>query len=319
MESKYEAMVYQVQRDNLSSNEVTHSPRINWRPDPHTIELKIMPEDQTVLAESIREATRACGGADVDWNSEVVVKSLSLNLRQITAWCHSGELDVEDDRLLMSWIETADGVYICAAPTTQTADEWNPLIDLIIPESIIVMPVSLGDISIGCLGYSLKSDCYVGWTHRAHSFFRIGDTMSIGIIGFVPSNLDELMQCTRDWYEDDFETTEKYRTDYKYSLATHYDEGLQGHMLVVKVHATYTDRVPNEKLRGKPYDSEYGLNFKLELIGPDHADYDMSVGSIPGIESSVQVNPNAWGRGEYTAETLEDTKQMALAYIQNLA
>lgn len=88
---------------------------------------------------------------------------------------------------------------------------------------------------------------------------------------------------------DDFldQVADFWRDEYKHHVTA--TRGVDGNgRECAKVAWEYDDKVPNEKLRGK-------------------------------IGGSVAYPPDQWGRGEWTAATLEDAREMALAFADSVS
>lgn len=130
--------------------------------------------------------------------------------------------------------------------------------------------------SVCSIGFSERQQKWFGWSHRAIYGFGIGSETKRGDCSYHPTDkADFLLDTIRFWTEDDhLEVSGEYATE----------DGLDG----VRVSWTYSDKVPNEKIRG----------------------------AISGI---FQPYPDTWGRGEWTAQTLEDARQMACDFAEGVS
>lgn len=131
-----------------------------------------------------------------------------------------------------------------------------------------------------CVGYSPKDKKYYGWSHRAIFGFGVGSKVKRGDTAYLPDTFEEL----RDGDKADNRRIEKC------------------HLLREDGMCGATDDC---KFINDPEDSD-------RLI-PD-PDY------IPDIKlCSPEVCVLTLGRGEWEAKTLEDAKQMALDFAQNVS
>lgn len=128
------------------------------------------------------------------------------------------------------------------------------------------------------IGFRATDSKWYGWSHRAWFGFGIGSTCKRGDCGYNAPNATAFGQQVQDFFCDD-----EWKVDAVNRPSVDAD-GKRG----VLVTATYTDAVPNEKLRGTEYRhfSEY---------------------------------PKTFGRGEWVAETMEDARQMAADFAEGVS
>ena len=132
-----------------------------------------------------------------------------------------------------------------------------------------------------CIGFNPIEQKWYGWSHRAIFGFGIGSECKKGHCGFEPSNKEDFKEdCLRFWGDTDMEETHKTNP-----IA---EEGTQDGKLGIWVRYTYDDKVPNEKMRGQ----ESGM---------------------------FSEDPEKWGKGEWTAKTIEDAKQMAIDFARGVS
>jgi len=129
------------------------------------------------------------------------------------------------------------------------------------------------------IGFNPVEQKWYGWSHRAIYGFGIGSTCKKGDACFQPSNEEEFLEDCLSFWADVYS----------------YESGDKKVETVIKdgnkyafVSYTYNDKVPNKKLRGTQY-KQY----------------------VPF--------PKEWGKGEWTAETLDDAKQMAIDFADDIA
>jgi len=129
------------------------------------------------------------------------------------------------------------------------------------------------------IGFSEKEQKWYGWSHRAMYGFTIGDQVKKGDCAYKPTNEEEFRQKYLQFF-----TSDEWQKDAK--VVDHTDENGERGALIT---ATYTDDVLNEKLRGTEYRNFWPYrNEKL-------------------------------GRGEWTAKTLDDAKQMAIDFAEGVS
>lgn len=138
-----------------------------------------------------------------------------------------------------------------------------------------------GEPKTSCIGFNPIEQKWYGWSHRAIFGFGIGSECKKGHCHFEPSNKKDFIEdCLRFWGDTDMEETDK--------LNPIAEEGVQDGKLGVWIRYTYSDKIPNEKMRGQ----------------------------ISGVFSEY---PEKWGRGEWTAKTIEDAKQMAIDFARSVS
>lgn len=130
------------------------------------------------------------------------------------------------------------------------------------------------------IGFNPSEQKWYGWSHRAIFGFGIGSECKQGDCGFNSSNKEDFIEdCLRFWGDTDMDDT--------YKVNPIAEEGTQDGRLGIWVRYTYNDKVPNELMRGQ----------------------------ISGIFSEY---PEKWGRGQWTAKTIEDAKQMAIDFAKGV-
>lgn len=133
------------------------------------------------------------------------------------------------------------------------------------------------------IGFNPEEQKWYGWSHRAIYGFGIGSTCKKGDCGYLAKDKEDFKdECLRFWGDDDYSIGDDKAYFGK-------GEGYDG-KIVEGVYVTYNfnDKVPNEKLRGTKY----------EHFAPF---------------------PKEWGKGEWTATTLEEAKQMAIDFAESVS
>ena len=129
------------------------------------------------------------------------------------------------------------------------------------------------------IGFCEKDQKWYGWSHRAIYGFGPGSAVKRGDCAYEASTAESFGQQMMDFSCGD---------DDIYTGATHKPsvsaDGARG----VLIEAIYSDKVPNEKLRGTKY-------------------------------STFWPYPQTFGRGEWVAETMDDAKQMAIDFAEGVS
>jgi hypothetical protein len=133
------------------------------------------------------------------------------------------------------------------------------------------------DHNVCSIGFSSKDGKWYGWSHRAIFGFKIGSTCRRGDCHYSsPSRKDYRESCKEFWSDDNRENVKaRYVND---------RDGLSG----IEVSWTYSDGIPNEKLRGR-------------------------------ISKIFSVYPEKWGKGEWAAKTVADARQMACDFASSVS
>ncbi len=134
---------------------------------------------------------------------------------------------------------------------------------------------------VASIGFSKKDKKWYGWGHRAIHGFGVGSNVKKGDCAYVAPNwYDFIVDSVAFWYDSGY-----------YSHVTGEKTEDKNGVECVKVELTYVsdkELIPNEKLHGQ--------------------------------RSSVQMYPpEKWGNGEWSAETLDDAKQMAIDFANGVA
>ena len=138
--------------------------------------------------------------------------------------------------------------------------------------------VKPGDLRPCSIGFCEADQKWYRWSHRAIYGFGIGSEIKKGDCGYQPVDFEDARRAAVEFWSSD------YHRDTKADPICHYnDNGVP----YVKVTWVGSDTIPNEKMRGQPD----GATF-----------YEGASGG---------------GRGEWTAETLDDARQMACDFAES--
>lgn len=145
----------------------------------------------------------------------------------------------------------------------------------------IIEPECIYDNSnVVSIGYSKKDHKWYGWSHRAIYGFTIGSTVKKGDCAYRAPNKTEFMEdCTRFW---DNENHAETMTEIGTNTL---DDGTT--LIGCWTRWVYADDVPNVSIRG----------------------------TVSGVFKEFPV----FGRGEWTAETMEDAREMAVDFSNGVS
>lgn len=175
-------------------------------------------------------------------------------------------LDASPPTMVMTSGYNASGHYIGSEETTKYLVEERG----ISPETMD------GNDGVCCIGFCEKDQKWYGWSHRAIFGFGIGSVIKRGDCGYLAPNAEAYGQQMLDFFVDE----DSWHKDRKHSPFVNAD-GERG----VLLEAIYTDKVPNEKLRGTKY----------ELF---------------------RRYPERFGRGEWVVESMDDARIAACDFAE---
>jgi hypothetical protein len=147
------------------------------------------------------------------------------------------------------------------------------------------------------VGFSPKDNKWYGWSHRAIYGFTVGSTCEEGNCHYQPKDKEDfLRQVIVFWSDPDRLNVKGEYTEEEimYSEPVNPGEAEQKSVSSGKfqkgiyVSWTYNDTIPNEKLHN----------------------------TISGVFTPY---PDRWGKGEWTAKTMEDAKQMAIDFNESVS
>lgn len=135
-----------------------------------------------------------------------------------------------------------------------------------------------------CIGFNPIEKKWYGWSHRAIFGFTIGSECKKGNCGYQPDNKENFMEnCLNFW------------GDKEYSIGDNKAEFGEGpnysgkkEVKGVWVAYTYNNKIPNKSLRKTEY-------------------------------THFSQFPDKWGKGEWTAKTMEQAKEMAVDFAKSVS
>jgi len=180
-------------------------------------------------------------------------------------------------------LEDSPPVTIVAAHTPSGDyigdEEWAKQLE----ERGIAPELRAPDCRVCSIGFCEREQKWYGWSHRAMRGFGVGSTVKRGDCGYQPVDAADFINDALNFWKD----TEGWHTREWAEVGE--DEGPDGSPVAgVHIRWQYSDTVPNEALRG--------------TIGGTFAPF-----------------PAEYGRGEWTAQTLDDAKQMAMDFAESVS
>jgi len=192
-----------------------------------------------------------------------------------------GDLDDPDTREIADLIESAPGdiewvaAYAPDGGYIGNEAEARRLIE----HHGIAPQLAKAHHNVCSIGWCEKEQKWYGWSHRAIYGFGVLSVVKMGDCAYRAPSEDAFGRDMMNFFCDD----NGWMIDCRHRPYVNSD-GVRG----VLIEATYTDKVPNEKLHGTAY-------------------------------SHFQPYPDEFGRGEWVAETLEDAKQMAIDFADGVS
>jgi len=139
-----------------------------------------------------------------------------------------------------------------------------------------------GKPTTACIGFNSIEQKWYGWSHRAIYGFEIGSECKQGHCHFNPTNKEDFQKdCLNFWGDLDM-NGDTHKINPKATEITKDGE------LGVYVEYEYDDVVPNKKMRGQ-------------------------------ISGAFSPYPKKFGKGEWTAKTLEEAKEMAIDFAKGVS
>ena len=134
-----------------------------------------------------------------------------------------------------------------------------------------------------CIGFNPVEQKWYGWSHRAIFGFTIDSKCKKGNCGYFSDTKENFMEwCLSFWVDSNYSVGDDKAVFIK-------DTGWNDGPMVdgVLVSYTYNNKVPNKALRGTVY-------------------------------TNFSQFPDQWGKGEWTAKTLEDAREMAVDFAKGV-
>ena len=154
------------------------------------------------------------------------------------------------------------------------------------------------------VGFSPKEGKWYGWSHRAIYGFKVGSNCKKGDCHYNASNKEDFIDSAMSfWSDNQYHEKQWFKEGVNRNEFCEYIDPADGDLALVEkpnsktygdemkgvwIYSLYNNKVPNECLRGT--ESKHFTEF-----------------------------PKSWGRGEWTAKTMEDAKQMAIDFKQGVS
>lgn len=132
-----------------------------------------------------------------------------------------------------------------------------------------------------CIGFNPIEQKWYGWSHRAIFGFGIDSDCKKGACGYSAGTKEDFAEENLKWYGD----TDRKET---YKINATVKEVTKEGVLGVLVEYDYNDKVPNETTRGTH-------------------------------REEFEPYPSTFGKGEWTAKSLEDAKTMAIDFAKGVS
>lgn len=135
------------------------------------------------------------------------------------------------------------------------------------------------------IGWSPSEQKWYGWSHRAISGFVVGSEVKKGSCAFIPSNKEDFIEDLLNFWDMNSDGSWFIEDSFKKRLLEY--------------------REVEEK-------GQKGIEIKSEI---------RFFGRQEGRKSKIQTRFEPylkWGRGEWTAQTIEDAKQMAIDFAKGV-
>jgi len=164
-----------------------------------------------------------------------------------------------------------------------------------------------------CVGFNPTEQKWYGWSHRAIYGFEIGSTVKRGDCGYMPSSKEDMFNELLVWYEID-----QVR-----------DLGELGTCCTSLITYKHDDKHRNEYVKcsavnpgesATENDMAEGISYGPEEIGLTMiTKTEFSNGRDSITNEYFNAYPEVWGKGEWTAVTLDDAKQMAIDFASGVS
>lgn len=141
-----------------------------------------------------------------------------------------------------------------------------------------------GEPTTANIGFNPVVNKWFGWSHREIFGFGVGSKCKKGDCGYEPKNKQDFAEaCFAFWGEDSYSIG-----DGKFEFGEGPDHTGKKEVKGVWVTYTYSDKVPNKSLIGTEY-------------------------------THFSQFPDKWGKGEWTANNLEEAKEMAIDFARGVS
>ena len=167
--------------------------------------------------------------------------------------------------------------------------------------------------NICSIGFNPTEQKWYGWSHRAIYGFGIGSTVKKGDCGYKPTNKYDMFKELLDWYEIDQvqKLSGKHGTYVNKLITYRYDDKHRYEYSVEPPINPDVNTLSNVEPQTEYGPEEIGITMVVRT--------EYSNGRDPMTNEQFNAYPAEWGKGEWTAETLEDAKQMAADFAEGVS
>jgi len=174
-----------------------------------------------------------------------------------------------------------------------------------------------------CVGFNPVEQKWYGWSHRAIYGFGIGSKVERGDCGYKPKNKDDMFQQLCNWYEigKNRILSEKLGSCCTYLIMYKHDDVHREEYVYEPPIDPGEENKSDEAIDGVSTDGTSGQS----SFGPEEVGLTMitktefSDGRDAITHESFHAYPKVWGKGCWTAATLEDAKQMAMDFAEGVS
>lgn len=142
---------------------------------------------------------------------------------------------------------------------------------------------------VACAGFNPIEKKWYGWSHRAIYGFGIGSECVKGDCCYIPSCKEDCVRALKEFWDHGIPRT------------VNRDDGTT---------VVFTSEIKNIK-HDVVRDGQLGFSYDYDCCGDN--------GENIGRPNSFEPYPVPWGRGEWTATTLEEARQMAIDFAKGVS
>ena len=140
------------------------------------------------------------------------------------------------------------------------------------------------------VGFNSEENTWFGWSHRATAAFKVGSTVSRGDCAYVPTDKEDLVGYLKGFWE----------------------HGVPRQGGGSNAHMTFTTTIENVRF-------DVTVDGVLGLVYNQIGTCSDPNGPCLSAIDSFEPYPVPWGRGEWTAHTIDDAKEMAVAFARSVS
>lgn len=224
------------------------------------------------------------GGMDDNLISEKTVKTKEGYILKKSIYRFGNDKDTE---VISAY--NVDGVYIGSEDFAERLYERG-----IKPEPINANGNIYGNIC--SIGFCEAEQKFYGWSHRAIYGFGIGSTVKFGDCAYKADTAENFKKDTDNFWDDTGKPDSR-----NISYSSHF--------------VTPEEALSLEELIR--YKKDYGMDAPVCVVKHEYSSIQDGTGKV--LNFSIFSYLPAFGKGEWTAQTLEDAKQMAIDFANGVS